>query len=485
MMSVAGKYKISDYSPETLIAIKSGSTVVNCDAANDPRTADIYKTTYEPYSECAYVSIPLFTGNQWTAVFWISHDKPRKWTPREIAFLEAAGERAWLAIEKLRNEEALRLSEERMRLATEAAEIYTWEFDLETQKLAYAENTERVLGFSMPEDWSQATLLIFEKDRQNAVDKFEQAFANETNFNLDFRLVNPEAGNIIWQSVQGIFITSKDRKSKRFIGITQNITERKKAEQEREELLRREHSARLQAEEANRLKDEFLATVSHELRTPLNAILGWSQMLASGKFNGGDISRPLETIYRNAKSQAQLVEDILDVSRIITGKLRIEPESVSLAAIIQSAVETLRPALEAKNIRLQLQMNHELQALYADPDRLQQVVWNLLSNAIKFTPDKGQVTIALERRAGEIILIVSDTGKGISPEFLPFVFERFRQADGTSTRSHGGLGLGLAIVRHIVELHGGTVEAKSEGDDMGTTFIVRLPLSEKDLIAGN
>jgi CheY-like chemotaxis protein len=201
-------------------------------------------------------------------------------------------------------------------------------------------------------------------------------------------------------------------------------------------------------------------------------------MLRSGNFSQHDRARAVETIYRNAKSQAQLIEDILDVSRIITGKLRLEPKAVLLAPVIQSAVETLRPAIEAKNIRLQMRLNFEPRTVYADPDRLQQVIWNLLSNAIKFTPEKGEVTIELDGDETETRIIVSDTGKGISREFLPFVFERFRQADGSSTRTHGGLGLGLAIVRHIVELHGGSIEAGSAGENAGTTFTVRLPLKD-------
>jgi PAS domain S-box-containing protein len=247
---------------------------------------------------------------------------------------------------------------------------------------------------------------------------------------------------------------------------------------EREKLLQREHSARLQAEEASRLKDEFLATVSHELRTPLTSILGWSQMLATGNFDEDYISRGLETIYRNAKSQAQLIEDILDVSRIITGKLRINTKPISIYPIIQAVVESLRPSIEAKNIGLRVGFDFEPRMVQADPDRVQQVVWNLLSNAIKFTPEGGRITVLLESDESETKIIVSDSGKGISPEFLPFVFDRFRQADGSTTRQHGGLGLGLAIVRHIVELHGGTVEVGSEGEGKGTTFTVRLPLPE-------
>jgi CheY-like chemotaxis protein/two-component sensor histidine kinase len=242
--------------------------------------------------------------------------------------------------------------------------------------------------------------------------------------------------------------------------------------------LRREQEARRQAEEASRLKDEFLATISHELRTPLNAILGWAQMLDSGKFNETDTGRAVKTIYRNAKSQAQLIEDILDVSRIITGKLRIETEPTTLVPIIQTAIETLRPSIEAKKIKLQMRLDFETKTVFADANRMLQVFWNLISNAVKFTPEGGRVNVELENEKRQIKIIVSDSGQGISPEFLPFVFDRFRQADGTSTRAHGGLGLGLSIVRHIVELHGGTVDVFSAGAGAGTAFTVCLPISE-------
>jgi PAS domain S-box-containing protein len=220
--------------------------------------------------------------------------------------------------ERKKSEELLRESEERMRLATEAANIYSWEIDLENQKAIYAANTEYVLGFMMPADLADSIALIHADDRPAALEKFEQAVANQTAYDAEFRIVSPHTGESIWQSTQGIFISHGRDKARRFVGITQNITQRKRAEQEREELLRREQAARREAEEASRLKDEFLATVSHELRTPLNAILGWSQMLRSGKVSQNDMPHAVETIYRNAKSQAQLIEDILDVSRIIT-----------------------------------------------------------------------------------------------------------------------------------------------------------------------
>jgi PAS domain S-box-containing protein len=236
------------------------------------------------------------------------------------------------------------------------------------------------------------------------------------------------------------------------------------------------HRARAQAEAANRMKDEFLATVSHELRTPLNAIVGWSHMLRTRSFDEATTVRALETIERNAKSQAQIVEDILDVSRIITGKLRIEVQPIDLASVIESALDSVRPAAEAKEIRLQAIFDPHAGPVSGDGNRLQQVVWNLLANAVKFTPKGGRIQVRLERIDSHVEIIVADTGQGIHADLLPYVFDRFRQGDSTSTRLHGGLGLGLAIVRHLIELHGGTVTAESDGEDRGATFIVSLPL---------
>ena len=234
--------------------------------------------------------------------------------------------------------------------------------------------------------------------------------------------------------------------------------------------------ARRAAEDANRVKDEFLATLSHELRTPLTAIMGWTSVLQTGKISPAETERGLATIERNARAQGQLIEDILDVSRVITGKLRLEVQPVDVALIIEEAVATATPAAAAKEIRLQRVVDAGASMVSGDPARLGQVVWNLLSNALKFTPKGGRVQIRLERINSHLEIIVEDSGAGIAPDVLPHVFERFRQADSSSTRSHGGLGLGLAIVRHLVELHGGSVEARSEGLGKGATFTVKLPL---------
>jgi PAS domain S-box-containing protein len=234
--------------------------------------------------------------------------------------------------------------------------------------------------------------------------------------------------------------------------------------------------ARRRAEEANRLKDDFLATLSHELRTPLTAILGWSSMLRGGQLEGERAARAIETIERNARAQTQLVDDLLDVSRIITGKLRIEAVPVDLSAVVEAAAAVVRPAAAAKDVSLDVRVEADDATAEGDPDRLQQVVWNLLSNAVKFTPAGGAVEARVRRAGSQMEVAVSDTGAGIPAEFLPHVFERFRQADMGTTRRHGGLGLGLAIVRHLVELHGGAVVAESGGAGRGSTFTVRLPV---------
>ncbi len=255
-----------------------------------------------------------------------------------------------------------------------------------------------------------------------------------------------------------------------------DITERKTFEQERAQLLEREQKARQEAEAANRTKDEFLATLSHELRTPLNAILGWSSMINDPRIADEDKLRGVEAIKRNAQLQAQLIEDILDVSRIITGKFRLDVQQTELSSVIEAAVDSVLPAAQAKAIRLQRVLDSGTSLVSGDPNRLQQVVWNLLTNAIKFTPKGGRVQVRLERIDSHVEIIVTDNGIGISSEVLPCIFDRFSQADSTTTRKYGGLGLGLAIVRHIVEMHGGTVEAESPGDNQGATFIVKLPL---------
>jgi len=258
--------------------------------------------------------------------------------------------------------------------------------------------------------------------------------------------------------------------------IARDISQQIQHEAEREALLASERAARADAERANLLKDEFLATLSHELRTPLSAILGWSQVLATRR-DTADLDEGLEAIQRNARAQTQLIEDLLDMSRIVSGKVRLDVQWTDLPSVIDAAVESVQPSADAKSIRLRKIIDSHAGPVSGDPTRLQQVVWNLLTNAIKFTPKGGSVEVLLERVNSHLEITVHDSGIGIKPELLPVIFERFRQADSSTTRSFGGLGLGLSIVKHLVELHGGVVRAKSAGEGQGATFIVSLPLA--------
>ncbi|HEY8187463.1 MAG TPA: ATP-binding protein [Pyrinomonadaceae bacterium] len=254
------------------------------------------------------------------------------------------------------------------------------------------------------------------------------------------------------------------------------VAELRRMENVRNDLLLGERRARSEAEAANRVKDEFLATLSHELRTPLTSMLGWANILRGTSVDEGMLNKGLEAIERNARLQSQLIEDLLDVSRIVAGKLHLDVRPVELSSVIEAAITVVRPAIDAKSIRLTSTYEPAIGPISGDSARLQQIVWNLLSNAVKFTPERGSIDVRLERISGHARLTVSDTGKGISPEFLPRVFDRFRQADSSSTRHYGGLGLGLAIVRHLVELHGGTVQAESKGAEQGASFSVTFPI---------
>ena len=293
------------------------------------------------------------------------------------------------------------------------------------------------------------------------VARWRQSIETGTEFEMEFPLRRAD-GEFRWFLTRVRPVRDASGGIVRWFGINSDIHDQR-------EIGRR-------AEEANRAKDEFLATASHELRTPLNAILGWARMLRSGHVDPSGYARGLETIERNATAQVQLIEDILDGSRIITGKLHLEIGPLDLTALVRAALDAVRPAADAKGIRLTTTLDPEAARLVGDPERLQQVVWNLVNNAVKFTPKGGVVDVVLVRSGTHIELSVTDTGQGIAPEFLPHVFERFRQAEGSTTRRHGGLGLGLALVRHLVEAHGGTVGAESAGKDLGSRFVVQLPV---------
>lgn len=350
--------------------------------------------------------------------------------------------------------------------------------DTATQRIDFVSDyVEKMLGYSV-EEWLSTpnfwATIVHPEDKEKAMRVAAEHYANGGGVN-QFRWVTKE-GRAIFVEGYAAVIRNAAGQPIGMRGVTLDVTERARLREERERLLEQEYQARLQAEEASRLKDEFLATVSHEVRTPLNAILGYARMLRGGRLKGEAAQSAMEIIERNATVQAQLIEDLLDVSRIITGKMRLELRPIEISAVIESALESVRPAAAAKKIQLQPVLASDIGLILGDVARLQQVVWNLLSNAIKFTPQGGRVQIILQRTDSQIEVVVRDNGQGIKAEFLPYVFERFRQADGTSTRTAGGLGLGLAIVRNLVELHGGKVLAESAGEGQGATFTLHLPI---------
>ncbi|MGM3309171.1 PAS domain S-box protein [Anabaena sp. WFMT] len=372
---------------------------------------------------------------------------------------------------------ALKDSEEKFRKLTEKVRVIPWEADPTMGNMTYVgPQTEEILGYPL-NDWYSNNFWaehIHREDQKWAINYCCQCSQSLDNYEFEYRMLAAN-GRVVW--LYDIVNVVRDEDGpKQLHGFMIDITERKQAEQEREQLLAREKAARAEAEAVNRIKDEFLATLSHELRTPLNAILGWTQLLKSRKFDETTTIRGLETIDRNSYALAQLIEDVLDVSRIIRGKLQLNLRPVELVPVVETAIETVRPAADAKEIVIESQFDPAVGTVTGDANRLQQIVWNLLSNAVKFTPKRGRVKVQIERINSRVQIQVSDTGGGISADFLPHVFERFCQADSSTTRSHGGLGLGLAIVRHLVELHGGTVSATSPGIEQGATFIVNLPM---------
>lgn len=375
----------------------------------------------------------------------------------------------------------LRSSEERLLLAVQTGKLGVWELDLLSDELVCSAECKASYGRSAEDEFSYADLRnsIHAGDVARVQREIKKSINDLVDYDIEYRAMWPD-GSTHWLLVRGRPAKGDDGRAARMVGVTLDITERKMAEEQRAALLEAERAARNEAERAGQMKDEFLATLSHELRTPLNAILGWSQVLSLRAPTGEELTEGLRTIERNARAQTQIIEDLLDMSRIISGKVRLHMQRVSLAPIVQASIDTVKPAMDAKGVTVEVVLDQVTGVVSGDHNRLQQVFWNLLTNAVKFTPRNGTVRITLKRVNSHFEVVVSDSGEGIGAEFLPRVFDRFRQADASTTRRHGGLGLGLAIVKQIVDLHGGRVSAMSEGIGKGATFSVALPMVVED-----
>lgn len=384
--------------------------------------------------------------------------------------------------EHKRAEDAAHEAYQRITFHVENSPLAIIEWDADFRVSRWTESAERLFGWESEEVIGKHVSgwrFVFDEDagtveqatnRQRAGEELLGVQRNR-NYTKDGRVLHCEWYNSVLRNEAGNLVS--------VLSLVLDVTARKQAEEERTALLAREQDARRQAQEADRLKDEFLATLSHELRTPLTSILGWATLIRNREVEEANFDRAIETIERNARAQARLIDDLLDVSRIITGNLRLDIRPINLISVVEAAKDGLRPAAEAKRITLQTAFQWDCCLVNGDPNRLRQVIWNLVLNAIKFTPRGGSVTVRLENVEPHVRLTVCDTGDGISPDFLPYAFDRFRQAEGSVTRRQGGLGLGLAVVRHLVELHGGNVSVESPGIGQGSTFTVDLPLAEE------
>ncbi len=440
----------------------------------------------------ANLIVPILHEDRFWGLLIAHHcNAPRVWQSLEIDLLKQLATQVSIALrqaelyqqaqqeiaERQRAEAQLQLSQERLQLALEAARMGTWEWNIQTGQIQWSDNLVALFGLKPGEfegSFEMFVSRLFPEDRDRVLSAIDAAVTTGANYDIEFRVVYPN-GDLRWAMSQGKVFYDQSGQPLRMAGIDLDITSRKQAEEVLQQILELEQAARGEAERANRIKDEFLAILSHELRSPLTPILGWAQLLQTHKFDETKTAQGLATIQRNANLQALLIDDLLDVAKILRGKLSLNATPLNLVLVIESALDTVRTAAVAKSISLAPSLPN-IGQVSGDATRLQQIVWNLLANAIKFTPKGGRVDIRLERIDNLAQITVIDSGKGIHPEFLPHIFKYFRQEDVSITRKHGGLGLGLAIVHHLVEAHGGTISADSPGEGQGATFTVRLPL---------
>jgi PAS domain S-box-containing protein len=483
-LSLVGVYNIDDYvSPAFREALAAGEMAIVEDIVTDPRTHD-YVSANSALAVRASLSMPVFHENEWRATVTVIDSRPRRWRPDEIQLVRDVAARLWLAVTKARSLEALRESERRAKRTLTDQMLagvvsVDWTRKLTMVNRRYCDITGydegELLRMSLadlthPDDWSRSSEL------------HRRLFESGDGFFIEERYRRKD-GAEIWINSHTSALRGALGDVEASVSVIIDVTDRKRVDEELATAKNRMaadltalRTAYEQADAATRAKDEFLAVVSHELRSPLSAMLGYARLLGAEPNDPERVRQTAEIIERNGKAQVRLIEDLLDTGRIISGKLKLELRSVDLAGLVARAVDVVRPEAQAKGIELAQRLEPSLLEVAGDPDRLEQVVWNLLSNAVKFTGKGGRVDVSLERRDDHAEIVVRDTGKGMEPHVLLHMFERFWQGDMSSARRAGGLGLGLPLVKDLVELHGGTVAAASPGTNRGATFIVRLPV---------
>jgi PAS domain S-box-containing protein len=427
----------------------------------------------------ALAFIPLVVDNQLIGKFMAYYDTPHDWTEDELELASTMARQLAFGIARKRDEHALRESEQRLEQAMLAGRMGAWQWHPRTGRVRWSPGLERIHGLEASsfggtfEDFQRD---IHPEDRAAVQAAVERALREADSYHISYRIRRPD-GMQRWVEAFGHVTKNSKGEPEGISGVCMDITERREDETERERLLEREHQLRQSAEEANRIKDEFLATLSHELRNPLNAILGFSEvLLRTAESEPLRSLRPIgEALKRNSLIQSNLIRDLLDLSRLRSGKVEMKAETFDLEAAARNAVQAIRSEAMAKNVNVGIEPPTHRIFAHADLLRFGQVAWNLLNNSVKFTPSGGSVMVRLNQEEDQVVMTVEDTGQGIEPAFLPHIFEMFRQADASTTREHAGMGIGLALVRQLVELQGGSVTAQSDGPGSGARFVVRLP----------
>lgn len=473
--SLVGEMKFSAFGAEVLERMRANQPYVVYDIDSHWPAVDV--EIYRQADIQAVVCVPLHKAGRFVAAMAVHQTTPRIWTPDEVQLVQVVAARCWESIERARVARYLSESEQRYRTLVDNISAVVWLTDptgaITADNPSWMSFTGQTFAECRDFGWLQA---IHPDDRAHTLQLWNAAVQHRDIYEVEYRLRRHD-GEYRYVVARGAPVLTPEGQVKEWVGnCTDNHAERLLLEQN-QTLLASERTAREEAERTGRMKDEFLATLSHELRTPLSAILGWSQLMQRSPLGLEESREGLATIERNARAQAQLIDDLLDMSRIISGKIHLQVQTVNLPTVVAAAIATVKHSAAAKRITVQTWLDPQAGPIAGDPNRIQQVVWNLLSNSIKFTPSGGTVTAELRRFENHAEISVSDTGAGIPAEFLPHVFERFRQADASTTRRHGGLGLGLAIVKQLVELHGGAISVSSEGTGKGCRFLIRLPLA--------